>query len=314
MRSDTEGSREPRLDWPRKTREVICPNRDSTIWNSFAFREGDIVIANWGKSGCTWLQQIVCQLVFDGREDVMVRDISPWVEFPLPSPRETLRFLDAQTHRRVVKTHLPVDALVYSPSAKYLYVGRDGRDIVWSLFHHMKSLSSRWYQVMNEKRGAHGPIPTGPPTNFQEFFNEWLDRDGYPWWPFWENVRSWWAVRHLPNCMLLHYSELNRDLPGCASRLASFLEIEVDADSWPRIIEHSTFHYMKKRAAGIIRGDPRMFEQGAGHFFREGRNGRWQGELSERDLCRYASRQRSELSDACGRWLESGLDDLRKAR
>ncbi len=31
------------------------------------------------------------------------------------------------------KTHLPVDALVFSPEAKYLYIGRDGRDVIWSM-------------------------------------------------------------------------------------------------------------------------------------------------------------------------------------
>ena len=44
--------------------------------------------------------------------------------------------MEAQTHRRFVKTHLPVDALVYSPKAKYIYIGRDGRDVLWSLYNH----------------------------------------------------------------------------------------------------------------------------------------------------------------------------------
>ncbi len=35
--------------------------------------------------------------------------------------------VEAQTHRRSLKTHLPVDALVYSSKAKYIYVARDGR-------------------------------------------------------------------------------------------------------------------------------------------------------------------------------------------
>jgi aryl sulfotransferase len=44
--------------------------------------------------------------------------------------------VEAQSHRRFVKTCLPVDALVFSPKAKYVYIGRDGRNVVWSLYNH----------------------------------------------------------------------------------------------------------------------------------------------------------------------------------
>lgn len=39
---------------------------NSEMWNDFAFRDDDIVIATYAKSGTTWLQQIVGQLVFNG--------------------------------------------------------------------------------------------------------------------------------------------------------------------------------------------------------------------------------------------------------
>jgi aryl sulfotransferase len=41
------------LEWPRKTREIqncIC---DSTRWNGFNFRDDDIVIATYAKTGTT---------------------------------------------------------------------------------------------------------------------------------------------------------------------------------------------------------------------------------------------------------------------
>ena len=53
--------------YPRKTRELHNHHFDSTIWNDFAFRDDDIVIATYAKSGTTWMQQIVGQLIFDGR-------------------------------------------------------------------------------------------------------------------------------------------------------------------------------------------------------------------------------------------------------
>ena len=38
--------------------------------------------------------------------------------------------LENQTHRRFIKTHLPLDGIVYHPQIKYIVVGRDPRDVV----------------------------------------------------------------------------------------------------------------------------------------------------------------------------------------
>ena len=54
------------LEFPAKTREIHNHHFDSTIWNDFVFRDDDIVISTYAKSGTTWMQQIVGQLIFDG--------------------------------------------------------------------------------------------------------------------------------------------------------------------------------------------------------------------------------------------------------
>ena len=89
--------REPEAGWPQKTRELHNHHFDSTVWNDFAFRQGDIVIATYAKSGTTWLQQIVGQLVFAGATDVPVAELSPWVDLRLPPKEVKLPALEAQT-------------------------------------------------------------------------------------------------------------------------------------------------------------------------------------------------------------------------
>ena len=109
------------IAWPRKTRELHNHHMDSTVWNDFAFRDDDIIVGTYAKSGTTWTQQIVSQLVFDGAEGIPVHQISPWLDLRIMPP-ETKAMLEAQQHRRIIKTHLPLDALNFSPMAKYIYV------------------------------------------------------------------------------------------------------------------------------------------------------------------------------------------------
>ena len=69
---------------PLKTREIHNHHFDSTIWNGFAFRDDDIVIAAYAKSGTTWMQQIVSQLLFSGEPDLEVADMSHWLDLRIP--------------------------------------------------------------------------------------------------------------------------------------------------------------------------------------------------------------------------------------
>jgi len=72
-------------DWPRKTRDVHNHHFNSTVWDDFNFRDDDIVVATYGKSGTTWVQQIVTQLIFNGAENVSISEISPWVDLRVPA-------------------------------------------------------------------------------------------------------------------------------------------------------------------------------------------------------------------------------------
>ena len=51
---------------PRKMREFANHHMDSRFWNGFPFRDGDVVVSTYAKSGTTWTQQIVGQLIFKG--------------------------------------------------------------------------------------------------------------------------------------------------------------------------------------------------------------------------------------------------------
>ncbi len=144
-----------KIMWPKKSRELHNHHFNSTVWNTFKFRDDDVVIATYAKSGTTWMQQIVGQLIFKGAEGVDVSHASPWIDLRIMPP-EAIAGLEELPHRRFVKTHLPVDALVFSPNAKYIYIGWDGRDAVWSMFNHHANANQTWYDALNNTPGRWG--------------------------------------------------------------------------------------------------------------------------------------------------------------
>lgn len=292
--------------WPVKTRELHNHHFDSTIWNDFQFRDDDIIIATYAKSGTTWMQQIISQLLFNGDPDLAVAEISPWLDLRVPPKEIKLPYVEAQTHRRFLKTHLPVDALVFSPRAKYLYIGRDGRDVVWSLYNHHANANQLWYEALNETPGRVGPPIERPPEDIRDYWRDWLARDGYPFWSFWDNVRTWWQIRHLPNVYLVHFSELKRDLPGTIRQIAKFLQISINESSWAAILEHSSFDWMKKNATKSVPLGGRFWDAGAGVFIHKGVNGRWADVLTAVESAEYERIAVSQLGPECAQWLATG--------
>jgi aryl sulfotransferase len=292
--------------WPVKTREFHNHHFDSTIWNDFDFRDDDIVISTYAKFGTTWVQQIVSQLIFDGAEGLPVADMSPWLDLRVPPKEVKLPEVVAQEHRRFVKTHLPVDALVFSPKAKYLYIGRDGRDVAWSLYNHHLNANDLWYGALNDTPGRVGPPIAPSPESIVQYFEEWLARDGHPFWPFWENIRTWWEIRDLPNVMMLHFGDLKADMPGQIRRIAGFLDTPIDAAKWPAILEHCSFDYMKANATASVPLGGAFWDGGAQTFVHKGVNGRWADELSPEHSRVYEAKAVEMLAADCANWLAKG--------
>ena len=84
---------------PLKSREFQNHHFDSTIWNDFKFRNDDIIIATYAKSGTTWMQQIIAQLLFDGEEGMEVAEMSPWMDLRVPPKEVKLTIVEAQCSR-----------------------------------------------------------------------------------------------------------------------------------------------------------------------------------------------------------------------
>src|SRR5262245_44416833 len=136
-RSMTTGPVHYRARLPRAPGDVDRWLADSARWDDFEFRPDDIVISAPAKCGTTWTQMICALLVFQTDElPAPLTALSPWLDMRVRPMSEVREMLDAQRHRRFIKTHTPLDGVPQAPGVVYLAVGSDPRDVAISLYHH----------------------------------------------------------------------------------------------------------------------------------------------------------------------------------
>jgi aryl sulfotransferase len=148
---------------PTKTRTYRNHMLDSERWLQIERRPDDIIIATPYKCGTTWMQTIVMHLIFQDLKPRQVDEVSRWVD-AAPIPIKDLRaVLDAQTHRRVLKSHLPMNGFYYRAEDKMIVVGRDPRDVFMSFCNHYAGYTDVAYAKHNDWPGRPGaPLPPCP--------------------------------------------------------------------------------------------------------------------------------------------------------
>ncbi|MBN1580296.1 MAG: sulfotransferase domain-containing protein [Anaerolineae bacterium] len=293
---------------------------DSTSWDQFKPRNGDVIITTALKAGTTWMQTIVGNLIFQDRAiPGPLWQLTPWLDSRGGSLEEDLALLEAQTHRRFLKTHLPLDALPYAPQIKYIYVGRDGRDVFMSLWNHYRHMQPGLIARFNRSpERAQDPFPSCP-DDIHAFFKMWIgtswfswEHDGYPFWSLFYHLRSWWAYRHLPNILFVHFNDLLVDLDGQMRRVARYLDIEIDETIWPALVDKATFNTMKANAENVVPDGGSFLTGGARRFLNKGTNGRWKGVLTQEELALYEEKTKKELGPDSRKWIELGMQALEK--
>lgn len=286
---------------------------DSTRWQHFTPRDDDIIIATPYKSGTTWVQTIVLHLIFQDLQIRPVNQVSPWLDRRIHPLNEIMSALEAQTHRRCIKSHLPLDGLIYFPQVKYIVVGRDPRDVFMSLWNHQSHFTPEIREVYKNTPGRVGDTLPPTPDNIREFWRDWITRgwfawesEGYPHWSNMRHIQTWWNYRHLPNILMVHYNDLLKDLRGEIQRIADYLNITVAPETLAAICELVTFSSMKQNAEQLLPGIGFVFQGGAQTFINKGTNGRWREVLTEDDLKLYHAAVARELTPDCAHWLENG--------
>lgn len=285
---------------------------DSTRWENFKSRDGDIFICTPAKCGTTWMQMICALLIFQKTElERPLSDISPWLDMLIAPVEEVLALLAAQTHRRFIKTHTPFDGLPYYPGTTYLCVGRDPHDAFMSFGNHMKNINPEFMMKMMQPpvQGGRPPMPAG--KSIGERFIEEITAEARPGAPDNPNgvlpyIKSFWEYRHLPNIHFFHYSDMKRDLGGQMRRVAAALGITVEEKLWPALIRAAGFEHMKGNSAILAPDASTGIWRDHGNFFNKGESGQWREVLGPEELSVYEKVKRERLSPELAEWIEKG--------
>lgn len=284
---------------------------DNLRWDALELRDGDIVISTPPKCGMTWTQRLVSLLVFDGPElPGPLSTVSPWLDQTIRPIEEVIAILDAQRHRRFIKTHTPLDGLVLDDRVTYLCVGRDPRDAAVSMLHQTTNMDRGRMRALHEaavppaeRLGPPAPEP-GSGRGVVEEFRHWLEGPALPppgvgFTPpkgigtlanVLHQFGKVWERRHLPNVALFHYADYLADLPGELVRLAEVLGIELSQARAAELAQYASLGAMRSRASEIAPNTTDGIWHSDEQFFRRGGSGEWQEYFGIAEYRRYNHR------------------------
>ncbi len=186
----------------------------------FEVREDDIYIASFSKSGTTWVQMIIYQSISDGNMYFShIHDISPYFEYSLMGNEN----LNKKPSPRIIKTHYPYGRLPRKFKGKFIYLMRNGKDVAYSLYNHFK--------------------PVHPNMTFEESFNTFFLKWNKGWF---KHLKGWLTNKRNLNILYIKYEELLADLEGNVRKLIDFCGFKIEESEFHRILERSSFNFMKK--------------------------------------------------------------------
>jgi hypothetical protein len=245
--------------------------------NPPVFEQGPTVfIASYPKSGTTWTQNIVVQLLNlrKGFDFQHISDFAPFYEIDKNweevdgEYRSKGKFADNHNRlgTRVFTTHLRWHMLPKSENYKHIYVYRRGKDVAVSFHKHLSN------QVGDGFEGS-----------LSEFVTAWTSGT-LPYGRWVDHVHEW-RVASLAepsnNILMLAYEDMLVDLPSALRKIAAYLNVDISEDELVALVPKLTFDGMK---AELARFHPISVQWKEGYeFLRHGVSGDGQELFSQQD-------------------------------
>ena len=287
----------PQKPTRRYAGKIADPNR----WYEFAARPGDIVVSTPPKSGTTWTQGILALLLSgDPNVDAAITRKAPWIDITDDEQDARIAALNAQTGRRQVKTHTPLDGIPLWQELRYISVFRHPIDVHLSFRRHVENMA----------QNVLGDIY---PPDIQEGFRIFLDgdqRDGASRISIVDHFQSALEIAKLENVLCLHYADMTSDLEQAVHQIARHLSIQHPPVLMDKLVDAARFANMKKNADRFAVSAKEGFWRKDSDFFDSGTSEKWVGVLNDSDLAAYDAQLSKLINQRERNWLENGGGSL----
>jgi hypothetical protein len=213
--------------------------------DNFDVRDEDVFIVTYVKAGTTWTQQIIHLLLRNGEPGGFYSETIPWVEAvtsellnPREAPTWTLEKINSAPSPRYFKSHANLEHLIGQPFSKgkrvkIIYIARNPKDIVVSLYNHAKNKPEFGY--------------TGSFEKFCELFLAGKVENG----DWFRHVLDWYrqCQANPDTHLFLQYEDMYQDTGSAVQKITDFLGIPATADIIGSVVKNATIDEMRAKAS-----------------------------------------------------------------
>lgn len=267
---------------------------------SFEPRADDIIIAGYPKSGTTWMQYIVWDIINKGAPLPTVNEIwtkeVPHLELVGTDGLENLK------SPRLLKVNLPFYLTPYHPSVKYICVFRNPWDCCISAYNHMKQVDDTFTQ-----------------GKFEDYF-EYFITGQVTHGDYFDHLLSWYTHWNDPNFLFLPYEEMKINIQNVVLKISRFLGEEYygtlneNKEILENILRQIQFDYMKQNcpltfsASTYSENNPERCI----NFFHSGKIGNWQDYFTKDQVEKLKEKCLEKLSstEMFSMWLNTEVFDI----
>lgn len=287
-------------------------DEDSARWDKFTFRDGDLVVSTRSKHGTTWMQAVLLSLIHGPPPfPEPLGRLSPWLDHLVEPLDDVLGRLEGQRHRRVIKTHTPLDGIPLDSRATYIVVARHPLDAAVSLYHQGRNIDRARLRELTGERTSQRDDRQAPPL--ERWLSAWIAEKADPAEALdsldgvLHHLADAWARRHEPNVMLVHFEDLRADTAGQMRFLARRLDLEPPGGLTDEHVEAMSFEAMRARADDLAPTVHRVLRD-VRAFFRRGTSGEGVAVASPQDVEHYHGRVAARIEPELTAWLHQTGD------
>ncbi|XP_077523127.1 sulfotransferase 2A8-like [Amblyomma americanum] len=194
-------------------------------------RPNDVIVVTYPKCGTTWTGYIVSNILTKGSPPTDPGDYMLYAPY--------IELLGAEAAIRPARqgpliTHLPLKNMVFSKTAKYVYVTRNPYDCCVSFYYFLKGMTPKSYADVS----------------FESFFDNFISGK-VVYGGYFDHLLVWYNLRDEANVLFLTYEQLKQDAEGMILKIADFLGedhgtfLREDRGLLDKILESTSLRNMK---------------------------------------------------------------------